>query len=175
MARNYKVDAEAVLARVQREGPDARVTRGQAVAILDLLLKGSASYQRRKRIGVQLDTARQPASRRSRVPRIEHTSAGFTVDDLAHWAVGLYRQALDGLPRRPRIRTMTGSFSDVAVASDRVTLLVYPGTVERCHAEMRQMYAEIRSLTLELAAKDRELAGKEQEFKDRQTARLKKK
>lgn len=175
MARNHKVDPEAVLARVQREGPDAIVTRGQAAAILDMLLNGRTSYERRKLIGNQLDTARHRASSRGRIPRIEFTAAGFTVDDLAHWAVALYGEPLDALPRRPRTRTVTDTFGDVAVVSDSVTLQVYPCTVERCHAEMRRMYADIRQLTIELAARDRELARKEQEFKDRQAARFRKK
>jgi hypothetical protein len=175
MARNHKVDADAVLARVQSEGPDWRVSRSEAAALLDLLLAGRSSYERRKHFRNQLVIAGQPAGLRSRLPKIENASTGITIDDLAHWAAELYGQTLSSLPQRPRIRQMTLKMTDGAVASGRADLLPLPGTLEKCHAEIERMYAEIRSLKKELAAKDRQLAGKEQEFKDRQTARFRKK
>ena len=175
MARNHKIDARAVLDRVQREGPDARLGRGEAVAILDLLLAGDSDYVRRKRLGNQLDTATRPPTRRSRIPKIDRDALGFTADDIAHWAADLYRQKLISLPQRPRVRQMTLKMTDGAVGGDALELLILPGTLEKCHAELRRMYVEIRSLKQELAEKSRQLAGKEQEFKDRQTARFKKK
>lgn len=167
MARNYKIDARAVLDRVQLEGPDARVRRGEAAAILDLLLAGASDYQRRKKIGNQLDAATRSRKRHSHIPKIEHDALGFTTDDLAHWAAELYGQKLSSLPQRPRVRQMILEMTDVAVGSEALEMLLLPGTLEKCHAEMQRMYVEIRSLKLELAEKDRQLAGKEQEFKAR--------
>lgn len=175
MARNHKVDADAVLARAQREGPDGRVSRSEAAALLDLLLVGGSTYERRKRLRNQLVIAGQPRGRRSRLPKIPCASAGITIDDLAHWAAELYGQKLTSLPQRPRIRQMTLKMTDVAVGGEALELLLLPGTLEKCHAEMHRMYVEIRSLKQELAEKERQLAGKEQEFKDRQTARFGKK
>ena len=175
MARNHKIDARAVLDRAQREGPDSLIGRGEAAAVLDLLLAGNSSYERRKQIGNQIDAAMRPRGNRGRIPSMEHKAAAITVGDLAHWATDLYGQGLDDLPRRPRHRTLAVAIGDVGVISDGTTMEVYPGTTERCHAEMRLMYAEIETLRQELAALSQQLASKEQEFKDRQTARFRKK
>lgn len=175
MAKNHKIDALAVLARIQEEGPDARLRRGEAVAILDALLAGAASYERRKKLGNQLDAALRDRDRPGRIPPIKKMPAGFTVDDVAHWATRLYREPLEALPRRPRAEVNVDSFQEIGVVCDSAELISYPGTVERCHVEIRRMSEKIRLLERELALKDRLLAGKEREFKYRQAARFKKK
>jgi len=175
MGRNQKIDPHPVLARVQGEGPDAILTRGEAAAILDLLLDGSSSYQRRKQLGDQLDIASRPRGRRGRIPGISKVASGFTADDLVHWAKEYHRQDLVDLPRRPRCRQVRARFNDVAVVSDSVEMVIFPGTIDRCHDELRRAHAQIREMKLALAAREREIAGKEMEFRDRVTARLKRK
>lgn len=172
MARNHKIDASAVLERVQRDGPEALVTRGEAAAILDLLLEGASSYERRKQIGNQLDVASRPRGRRGRIPSIPKTASGFTANDLVDWVKDLYAQDLIGVPRKPRKRHFIAHFNDVAVASDRVELVSYPGTIERCHDELRRALTEIRELKLALAATERELSGKWQPSRDPVTGRF---
>ena len=59
MLRNVKVDANAVLARVMREGPDGLLTRGEAAALIAARVSDARDSERtaRNRIGTMLDRA----------------------------------------------------------------------------------------------------------------------
>jgi len=165
MARTQKVDPDAVLNRISRIGPSASITRGEAAAVLAWLMH-DPSYLLRKLIGNQIDRAVSPRGPKRRIPTLARQSDGrLLCDDLAHWAAEQYKRPFSELPQLPRAHRVICSISDSAVASDSFEFEAYPATLERCHAEMKQMYKEIRSLK-------RELAGKELEFKQRRLASL---
>jgi hypothetical protein len=155
VARNHKIDADAVLARVQREGPDSRVTRGEALALLDLLRPGDGGYERRKAMGNTLDRARpKRGESETSLSIAPEANGGYIVSNIAHWASAKFQVQLSDLPRRPVWKSMTFSLTDNALAGEHLETASYPGTLEQCHVAMRQMYTKIRELEQELAAKD---------------------
>ena len=104
MLLKVKIDAEAVLERVLREGPDGLLTRGEAAALIASRVRGPHDTDRtaRNRIGMMLDRAsdRGGAAHCGGLARLP--DGRFTVDEIAYWAISHFLGEFTDLPNRSR-------------------------------------------------------------------------
>lgn len=161
MAKNPKIRPEPVLAKVRRGGPDTVLTRGEAAALIDHLLSGAKSYERRKVIANQLDAAKRPRSNRCKIPAIAETDKGFTSSNLRRWVCQLYREDLSDLPWHTGPRAVV--VQEKAVLNDSYEVELYPGTLAECHTLIGSLRARCRELQqrLDNFDKDRKRAVRE--------------
>jgi hypothetical protein len=140
MPFNTKVDAQAVLARVMREGPDAVLTRGEAAALLASRLMDSRDSERtaRNRIGTKLDRAADRGDL-ARLP-----GERYTVDEIAYWTISVFPWQFADLPCRPR--TLDANPRNGFLMGDFTECVVTPGDLEGCLALIEQLRAQIGEL-----------------------------
>ena len=144
MPLNSKIDAEAVLGRVMKEGPDALLTRGEAAALLASRVKDKRDTERtaRNRIGTQLDRAceRGDAAHHGGLARM--ADGNYLADEIAYWANLNYPGVFRDLPCRPRhiIEVCNDSFA----ASDSLWSETTPGSLEGRLVLIEQLREQIR-------------------------------
>lgn len=139
MPRNQKIDAQAVLERIHREGPDALLTRGEAAAVIAERVKDRADTDRsaRNRIGLQLDRDRSKGGDPYVDKGIVCNSQGqFTADEIAYWASIRYPGQFSDLPTKPRVYFMV--CCDGMVAGSETTSQHIPGTLKECQAALAE-------------------------------------
>lgn len=153
MARNRKIDGQAILARAQELGPTLHISRGEAAALLDLLCNtlSEDSYQFRKALATQMDRASGTRTRRARIPPLQRRADGMVrIGELARWATIRFKLSLDELPRDPPRIVSLAARGSVAVFTDSAECSVYPGDVEQCHQIIRELKGENERLRSEL-------------------------
>jgi hypothetical protein len=162
MPFNRKVDADAVLARVLREGPDALLTRGEAAALLAARVKDPHDSDRtaRNRIGTMLDRAseRGGAAHGGGLARLP--DGRYTVDEIAYWTISNFPWQFMDLPFRPR--AANASTHDGISMFDFAECESTPGDLGGCLALVKELRAQIGELQADqrraVAAYKRQLA-----------------
>lgn len=149
LSLNPKIDAEAVLARVMKEGPDAFLTRGEAAALLAARVEDERDTERtaRKRVATQLDraSARGDAAKRGGLARM--ADGRYAVDEIAYWANLNYPGVFKDLPCRPRI--FIEPCNDSFVMTDSIECEVTPGDLDGRLVLIEQLREQIRQLELD--------------------------
>ncbi len=148
MPFNIKVDADAVLARVLREGPDALLTRGDAAALIAARVKDphDSDSTARNRIGGMLDRASERGGAANGGGLTRLPDGRYTVDEIAYWTISNFPWQFMDLPCRPR--TVNASTDDGFSMSDYIECEVTPGDLEGCLAlikELRQQIGELQA------------------------------
>lgn len=154
MARNQKVDAQAVLEKVVRFGVSQYLDRGEAAALLESQLGGSSSeaYRVRKRIGTQMDHASRIRTDRARIPPLKRRrDCRVRVGDLLRWARQHFKRPFENLPKHPPMTFELPPLESHATGHGSAVEFVFSDNLERCHSLMRSMQAEIERLRDELA------------------------
>lgn len=132
MLRNSKIDAEAVLAHVLREGPDGLLNRGEARALIAsrVMDASDSPYTARNRVGMMLDRASERGGQPCHGGLTRRPDGCFTVNEIAHWTEFKFPGVFADLPRRPPVVEL--SLSDVFGGKDSFEGEHMPGTLEEC-------------------------------------------
>lgn len=146
MALNTKIDAETVLARVLKEGPDALLTRGEAAALIAARVEDERDTERtaRKRVATQLDRARERGDAAHHGGLARMADGRYAVDEIAYWANFTYPGVFKDLPCRPR--TIVELCAESLVMTDRMEYEVTPGDLEGSRVLIEQLREHIRQL-----------------------------
>ncbi|GAA0723135.1 hypothetical protein [Dokdonella soli] len=162
-AGNKRIDLDAVHARIQQEGADALLARGEAAALIAARVKDRHDSARsaRNRIAMQLDRARKNGGDATTGGLACVSDGRFTTDEIARWAGREYPGLFDDLPTKPR--AARGMLSDrLRLGSDSYCGDVLPGTIDACHALIRQLrdqrLQELRDLERASLERKRQLA-----------------
>jgi hypothetical protein len=146
MPRGAKIDADAVLARVLREGHDALLTRGEATALIASRVKDERDDDRsaRNRVGTKMDRAAETGRAAHQGGLARMADGRYTADEIAYWANLTYSGVFKDLPCRPRV--VTELCSDSFSAADSLTGEVTPGNLKECQRLVGQLRGELRQV-----------------------------
>lgn len=171
MARNQPIDLDVVLSRIQAQGADALLTRGEAAAIVAARTMDSHDTVRtaRNRVAMQMDRS-AAVGEDVTAGGLARTKGGrVTADELARWAVGKFAGEFDDLPTKPRLAPAK-SLERLRMGGGSCTGHVLPATVEACHSLILQLHNQLAQAFLELAR-----ATEERKRKRERAARFKSK
>lgn len=146
MPRNVKIDAEGVLARALREGPDGLLTRGEAAALIALRARDPRDTDRtaRNRAALMLDRACERGSvlHHGGLPR--QADGRFRVNDVAYLAQCKFPDLFTDLPCRPPevCLSVHDGFSVGGSAEHEYT----PADLKACQALIDALRTQIRQL-----------------------------
>lgn len=149
MPRNAKIDADSVLARVLRDGPDGLLSRGEAAALIASRVTDPYDSERtaRSRAGMVLDRACQRSSvlHHGGLPR--QADGRFTVNDVVYLAQCTFPGVFTDLPCRPVDVCL--SLHDGFTLGDSVEAEVTPGNLKDCHTLVESLRDQIKQLRVE--------------------------
>lgn len=163
--RHTRIDADAVFARVQREGQHALLTFGEATALLAARLMDEHDTARtaRNRVAMQLNRAcRGAAGASSGVKLVRVADGRFEVVDIAQWARGLRMHRIKDVPARlmdlprPEPRPFDQALHDTIRMQDVLHVEVIPGDIVACQALVAQLRQQLRRERLERERADAE-------------------
>jgi len=154
--RGAKIDAGAVLARVLREGPDALLTRGEAVALIASRVKDERDDDRsaRNRVGGKMGRAAKTGRAAHQGGLARMPDGRYTADEIAYWANLVYPGVFKDLRCRPRM--VTELCSDSFSAADSLAEEVTPGNLGECQRLVGQLREELRQVLAEHARAEAE-------------------
>lgn len=145
------VDADAVLARIQAEGPDALLTRGEAAALVAARTMKVRDSQEtaRNRVGMQLDRAAQLGREGldvfsggiSRLP-----DGRMTADELRRWGARKYGSIFDDFPRCLPREVPTRCDETFNVGSEVPDVFMVPGDPARKDELIHRLHAALKDL-----------------------------
>lgn len=163
--RNTRVDVRDVLARIEQEGPETLLSRGEAVALIASRTKDQRDTERsaRNRVGTRMDRAARAGARTPNPPEdgsclVRLPDGRIAVNELIRWAVTQYRKNFEDLPYKPRVINAHPSDGLRFQKSARSTYL--PGSPERKDQEIMRLRAENQQL-MDAAANADELHKRE--------------
>ena len=140
-----RIDAGAVLARANEDGPDGLLSRGEAAALIaSRTMRPHDEVQvARNRVGMQMDRAARRGAQgfdlfEGGLARL--FDGRVTVDELRRWATVKYGNKFDDLPMKSRsFRAKINEGLGFRVGGGAVTL---PGTIEQLLALVHSMLDE---------------------------------
>lgn len=147
MPRGPKIDAQAVLARVMREGPDALLTRGEAAALVAARVKDGTDTDRtaRNRVGTQLDRSRACGNDVHKGGGLVCEADGrYTADEIARWSSREYKGQFDDLPTKPR--QFYDLVEEKALLGASVSGEHMPGNLEDCQTLVEQLRGQLKRM-----------------------------
>lgn len=149
MTLNSKIDADTVLARVLKEGPDALLTRGEAAALVASRVEDERDTERtaRKRVATQLDRASERGHDPHHGGLARMADGHYLVHEIAYWAHRQYPGLFEDLPSRPREISMTWNEKLGLAGSTHGD--VTPGDVEGCVVLIKQLREQIKQREME--------------------------
>ena len=152
-----RIDADAVLARIQAEGPDALLTRGEAAALVAARTMDAhdAWESSRNRVGMQLDRAAELGKRGvdiltggiSRLPDGE-----MTADELRRWACRKYGSIFEDLPRGAPRQCFARLEDEFGLGAQVPDIFVLPADPARKDELIGCLRAELNQLKADAAA-----------------------
>lgn len=145
------VDADAVLARIQAEGPDALLTRGEAAALVAARTMKVRDSQEtaRNRVGMQLDRAAQLGREGvdvfsggiSRLP-----DGRMTADELRRWGTRKYGPIFDDLPRGAPREAPVHCTETINLVGQVPDVFMVPGDPARKDEMIYRLHAALKDL-----------------------------
>jgi hypothetical protein len=148
-----RIDADAVLARIQAEGPDALLTRGEAAALVAARTMDAHDWRKtvRNRVAMQLDRAAQLGKEGvdvfsggiSRLP-----DGRMTADELRRWATRKYGPVFEDLPLGPPREVSVHCAETMNLEVEVPDVFLVPGDpvlkdemIHRLHAALKDLAA----------------------------------
>lgn len=149
--RGAKIDAGVVLARVLREGPDALLTRGEAVALIASRVKDERDDDRsvRNRVGTKMDRAAETGRAAHQGGLAGLADGRYTVDEIAYWANINFPGVFKDLPCR--LRKILSSLHSGFAMADKPVEEVTPGDLKGCQTLVERLRDELRRVRAEQA------------------------
>lgn len=156
MARNKRINLEALTARIHVQGAGARLTRGEAAALIASKVKRENESVRaaRNRIGMQLDRSHEQGADALHGGLSIGPDKKYIVQEIKRWAnhQERYPGVFEWLPHIPgEIPTRLASGMGFAAGLQHEVL---PRTLEECHAELRRVYALLERSRKELSKQE---------------------
>ena len=156
-----RIDADAVLARIQAEGPDALLTRGEAAALVAARTMGAHDTRQtaRNRVGMQLDRA----AKRGReghdiftgaISRL--TDGRMTADELRRWGNAEYGPIFNDLPRGAPRGVLVNCVENVNLAGQGPDAFMVPGDPVRKDEMIHRLHAALNDLKAAAVADEAE-------------------
>ena len=149
--RHRSIDVDEVITRIRRDGIQAVLTRGEAVALVATRINQPypPDKSERNRVGNQLDRD----ARNGTVPRGAAKNT-YVAKDVIAWARDMNTAPFDDLPPTPRL--ITDLVESKATAWSSVHTFRRPTTLEGCYRLIDELQEEIDTLKAERANAEEE-------------------
>ena len=155
------VDPNTVLARIQAEGPNALLTRGEAAALVAARTMDAHDSREtaRNRVGMQLDRAAQLGREGvdvfsggiSRLP-----DGRMTADELRRWGIRKYGSIFADLPDGGPRQVPTNCTETLSLGGKVPEIFMVPGDPERKDEMIYRLHAELQELAAAAVAEEAE-------------------